>query len=178
MVRGTPSSSAVPEVRLQPLARVLRGYAGVFLVYTDLPGVGGPVNQMQVAARAALVDNDTDEVGDTIDNCLGVANPAQINSDDNFFDNSPPYAVSTDDKTDPNSDVAGDACDTDDDNDGIDDATETNLVALQAICPTASAALDPLKFDSDNDRVADGAECMLGSDPADIASRAGEPDGC
>jgi len=39
-------------------------------------------------------------------------------------------------------------------------------------CAPASAALDPLKMDSDGDHLTDGWECAMGSDPADAALRA------
>ena len=99
--------------------------------------------------------------------------PSTPNNDANFINNHPTYVV--DDKTLVNSDAAGDACDLDDDNDGIPDATETNLVTLQAVCPSATAVLDPMKLDSDGDRVTDGAECALGSDPANAASKPAAP---
>ena len=102
-------------------------------------------------------------------------NPSQSNNDDNLIDISPPYA--NDDKTLAKSDLMGDACDPDDDNDGIPDTTETNLASLQSVCPTATAVTSPLALDTDGDRVTDGAECALGSDPANIASKAGSPPG-
>jgi hypothetical protein len=42
-------------------------------------------------------------------------------------------------------------------------------------CASATAATDPLLLDSDGDRVADGAECALGTDPADAASKPANP---
>ena len=71
----------------------------------------------------------------------------------------------------PTSDQFGDACDLDDDNDGILDAAEVSLDELKSICPLATATLDPLAIDTDGDRVTDGAECELGSDPANAASK-------
>lgn len=117
----------------------------------------------------------------TRDNCPLVANPSQTNTDGNFIDMSPPLAV--DDRSVARSDALGDACDPDDDNDGLSDAIETGtLAAFQAACPAATAVTNPLLGDSDGDRVLDGAECALGFDPMDPASRpsavvAGDSDG-
>jgi hypothetical protein len=97
-----------------------------------------------------------------------------FNRDANFISNHPTYAV--DDKTRVNSDTVGDGCgDSDDDNDGIPDGTETNLASLQSVCPAATATTDPFKLDTDGDRVTDGAECALGSDPANAASKPAPP---
>jgi hypothetical protein len=62
------------------------------------------------------------------------------------------------------SDPTGDACDTDDDNDGILDVDEG------AGC-NASGPLSPTSRDTDGDRVLDGAECALGTNPASSASK-------
>jgi hypothetical protein len=112
-------------------------------------------------------DADEDLVADPIDNCVNDANPGQENNDRNFVDQSPPY--STDDATWINSDTPGDACDGDDDNDGLTDAEEESLPG--AACPSASVATDPFNRDSDGDRFLDGPECDLGADPADAASK-------
>lgn len=100
------------------------------------------------------------------DNCPNVANALQLNTDGNFIDNSPPYVPGTDDKTRTYSDQAGDACDGDDDNDALTDSTE----ALALPCATATGPTLSTAIDSDDDHVADGAECAMGSDPADPTS--------
>jgi CSLREA domain-containing protein len=101
---------------------------------------------------------DPDQDGDTIpnatDNCLLVANTDQTNTDRNFVDMPAPHP---DDKTLARSDTAGDACDTDDDNDGRLDTDEA------AGC--GSGPTDPLVRDSDGDRALDGPECARSMDP-------------
>jgi hypothetical protein len=120
-------------------------------------------------------DADGDLIADPVDNCVSAANPGQENADANFIDNSPPYAEGVDDQTLANSDNQGDACDTDDDNDGVPDTTEASLPSLQAVCPQALATTDPLLLDTDGDRVTDAAECALGSDPNNAASKPANP---
>ncbi len=81
---------------------------------------------------------------------------------DNHID-LPPSKV-YDDLTWANSDLVGDNCgDTDDDNDGLTDAEELALPG--PLCPSATGPTDPLKFDTDGDRVIDLSECSLGSNP-------------
>lgn len=100
------------------------------------------------------------------DNCPMNPNPGQENGDGNYVDTSPPYAVATDDKTWPMSDLFGDACDSDDDNDGIADGVESGGPP----CASATAATSPLVRDTDGDRALDGAECTIGTDPASALS--------
>ena len=109
-------------------------------------------------------DSDGDGISDPIDNCDFVANPSQINSDDNFIDQTPPLAV--DDFTWINADPAGNDCDGDDDNDGLNDTNELTNPA----CPSATGPTDPLVRDTDGDRFIDNAECVLGTDPLNPAS--------
>ncbi len=99
------------------------------------------------------------------DSCPLSTNPTQLNTDGNFLDHSPPFMMAVDDKTLPGSDAAGDACDTDDDNDGISDTDE----ATGLLC--ASFITHPLLRDTDADRFLDGAECALGTDPTLFASK-------
>ncbi len=82
---------------------------------------------------AATVESDADNDGradDTEDNCPSVANPDQANADGGLH---------------------GDACDEDDDNDGVADTVE------------AQRGTNPFDVDSDDDGLADGAETA--SDP-------------
>jgi hypothetical protein len=106
-------------------------------------------------------DADADGVTDASDNCAVVANAAQTNSDRNFIDL--PAPISFDDLTRPRSDLAGDACDTDDDNDGLLDAAE-------APGCNGSGPLNIALSDTDGDRTLDNAECLLGTNPASAAS--------
>ena len=57
-------------------------------------------------------------------------------------------------------------CDPNDDGDGLSTSQELTLP-----CPSASGPTDPLNDDSDNDRFNDGAECLLGFDPANSGSK-------
>ena len=92
------------------------------------------------------------------------ANAGQENADANFIDQSPPHFV--DDHTWINSDGAGNACDEDDDNDGLTDASEASGSSCEGI------VTDPLLRDTDGDLVVDGAECAMGFGPTSVpASR-------
>lgn len=104
-----------------------------------------------------------------VDSCIGVWNGLQENSDGNFTDLSPPKTF--DDLTWPNSDNAGDHCDGDADNDGIDNFYETAGV----LC--GGKITDPQSRDTDGDRLLDGAECgFLATDPTVL--NAANPPGC
>lgn len=110
-------------------------------------------------------DPDGDGVAEADDNCIAAANSDQANADGNLIDITPPHLF--DDLTQVLADSFGDACDGDDDNDGLPDSVETGGPP----CASASAATGPLLRDSDRDLAADGAECVLGTDPADASSR-------
>lgn len=85
-------------------------------------------------------DGDGDEVADHIDNCPNTANPQQENTDQ---ENAvmPGY---------PAGDELGDACDPDDDNDGLSDVTEGTL------------GTNPKDPDTDGDQLPDGLEAQAG----------------
>jgi sugar lactone lactonase YvrE len=83
-------------------------------------------------------DRDKDYIADNIDNCALVRNQDQQNTDS---------AHPT------NSDAIGDACDTDDDGDGLTDAEEE------------IAGTNPLLVDTDSDGLSDKKELGLGTDP-------------
>ena len=116
-----------------------------------------------LAALLSVADPDADAVPTFADNCPVTANTPQSNTDRNFIDH--PLPITQDDQTVARSDTAGDACDTDDDNDGISDADE----ASGSTC--AATVTIPLVADTDADRYLDGAECTLGTDPASAASK-------
>lgn len=102
----------------------------------------------------------------SFDNCPTVSNATQTNTDGNFIDDTPPSTQ--DDLTWIMSDAAGDACDSDDDNDGLNDSNETSGPQN---CPSATGHTDPLKADTDGDRYLDRVECELGTDPVSAASK-------
>lgn len=110
-------------------------------------------------------DADADGIPDSTDNCPAHDNATQANNDRNFIDQTPPLSV--DDGTLINSDRYGDACDEDDDNDGISDEDEV----AGPPCASATGPTDPFNRDSDFDRFTDGYECAFGTDPTDAASR-------
>ena len=130
------------------MIKVLWEVAATPLTYSFSPWNGGG-------------DSDGDTILDAVDNCPADPNPLQENNDRNFVDNGPNYAV--DDVTWIMSDILGDACDADDDNDGVLDANEA------AGC-NGSGPLDPLSRDTDGDRFLDGPECARGTNPATAAS--------
>jgi hypothetical protein len=114
-------------------------------------------------SRLREATGDGDGIIDSDDNCPNHYNPGQENTD-GFVDQTPPRTV--DDYTWINSDPLGDACDDDDDNDGVSDAAEDG-----AWCPFASGPTHPRAIDSDGDRIIDIVECDLGYDPSDRTSK-------
>lgn len=98
----------------------------------------------------------------SLDNCMFEANPVQLNNDGNRI--GVPMGLPTD-RTRANSDAEGDDCDEDDDNDGLTDLEETSGSAC------GGKVTDPMNGDTDGDRVLDGAECALGSDPTNASSK-------
>jgi hypothetical protein len=121
------------------------------------------VDEVMNRVRRLNVDPDLDDDGiaNASDPCpfSSVAGP---NTDGDFIDLTP-YGRSTFDATVPASDTLPDACDHDDDNDGLWDDYEY-------ACSAESPATDPLRGDTDGDYVLDNAECWLGSDPISALS--------
>jgi hypothetical protein len=116
-------------------------------------------------ALGGCSDSDADAVPDSIDNCPTHPNPAQSDTD---------------------GDGLGDACDSDDDDDGLPDDYESAHVCLAALVPDAGTdadadglthleefglGTDPCDADSDDDGLPDGVEIhglgAFGTDPLD-----------
>jgi hypothetical protein len=133
-------------------------YFGTDDAFATYQGLAG----LTLAAYPERADVDGDGLLYAADNCPTIANAGQENYDGNFIDQTPPSTQ--DDLTWVNSDELGDVCDLDADNDGIANAAEA------AGC-NGSGTLDPLNRDTDGDRVVDGAECALGTNPASAASK-------
>jgi hypothetical protein len=117
--------------------------------------------------RVTFPDGDNDGVADEVDNCPTVFNPDQLNSDGEIRPNG--LHLSGDDITFQNHDLPGDACDTDDDNDGLLDTTESAGCNGHVTNPT-----DP---DPDRDGLIDGWECFYGTNPNDANSGSLNPSG-
>jgi len=119
-------------------------------------------------------DSDCDSTPDVDDNCPAAGNPGQENADA-VIDNGP--AIPGDDMTVPSgdrNDSEGDACETDGDidNDWMPDTgTNPTLGTPGEDVGCGSGPTNPLKADTDGDRIVDGAECLLGSNPNSQSSR-------
>ncbi len=87
-----------------------------------------------------LPDSDGDGVTDMGDNCPLVVNPTQLNTD---------------------GDSQGDACDNDDDNDGVTDTVEIAL----GTNPLSVTSWSSLPKDSDGDGITDTKEVAIGTNP-------------
>jgi len=101
-----------------------------------------------------IVDTDGDGENDNVDNCPILANADQLNTD---------------------GDEQGDACDKDDDDDGLDDTKEVELKTDPLLADTDGDGLtdfeefnlttDPLLVDTDIDGLTDFTEVDLGTEP-------------
>jgi hypothetical protein len=101
------------------------------------------------------VDSDGDGVPDIMDNCPGVSNPAQTNTD---------------------GDMWGDACDDDDDNDGLPDAYEESLTKTNPLLvDTDGDGISDGLEDMDFDGITNADEYAHGTDPRkpDVSLSAG-----
>ena len=97
--------------------------------FKDQPFISGSISP--------VVDADGDGVPDSTDNCPVIANPGQEDADN---------------------DGMGNACDSDDDNDGLDDSYELSI------------GTNPLLVDTDSDGFGDGLEDANGSNPLSTTS--------
>lgn len=126
--------------------------------------------QLTLGLAAGVQDHDGDGVATYLDNCPEVANPAQQNTDQAPLT----LADAPNDVTIPTADRYGDACDNDDDNDWLTDPYEPAFpmpVSPPGPCVPATAPTLVLNADTDGDRVRDGAECVMGYNPASANSK-------
>ena len=142
----------------------LRNYIVSSAVDLGAPGTDNIFGSGRLDAYAAAVaegctDSDGDHVADSIDNCPTVYNPDQLNSDGGKRPAGPQIPGGW--ASNPAADKLGDACDPDDDNDGLPDASENELS-----CPYR------LNADSDGDRIVDGYEVSHSTNACDAGSPA------
>ena len=122
-----------------------------------------PANNTSEFSQCRVVtgppDTDNDGIPDASDNCPTVYNPDQLNSDGGKRPAGPQIPGGW--ASNPAADKLGDACDPDDDNDGLPDASENELS-----CPYR------LNADSDGDRIVDGYEVSHSTNACDAGSPA------
>jgi hypothetical protein len=95
-------------------------------------------------------DTDGDLVGDNSDNCVLTANTDQVNTD---------------------GDIDGDACDSDDDDDGVlDELDDLPLDPSEQIDTDGDLTGNNQDLDDDNDGISDAQELLDGTDPLSILS--------
>ncbi len=144
---GYFQGSQVTLKALPETGQVFTGWTG------DLASTENPLqitisNNMVLTANfcSSSQDSDGDMIGDECDNCPEKANSDQLNTDD---------------------DSSGNACDEDDDNDGLTDLQETGTGIYHSLSDTGT---DPLVSDTDGDGIGDGAEIEQGSNPCNALS--------
>ena len=104
----------------------------------------------------ATTDSDGDGIPNGCDNCSSVINPDQADHD---------------------GDTIGDACDLDDDNDGVADTLDAfPLDATESVDTDGDGIGDNADIDDDNDGQTDTDEVACGSDPLDATSLAVDVD--
>lgn len=103
-------------------------------------------------------DSDSDGIFDSVDNCRETANPDQTNSD--------------------GENDGGDACDSDDDNDGVTDENDAFPTdASESLDTDRDGIGDNADLDDDNDRLPDDYEVMHGLNPFDPNDAQKDTDG-
>ena len=146
----------------------------------------------QIGTNPVLVDTDGDGVNDNTDNCPLVVNRNQDNTDEDLVD---------DGETRITADSLGDACDPDDDNDGVNDnqdADSSNPIICKDAdndgCDDCSQSAspqpnndgpdndndgicDPSDTDDDNDGFSDADETTCGTSTTSAANRPLDTDG-
>jgi len=118
-----------------------------------------------------IVGTDIEADGGGADNCPGIPNAGQANFD---LDSATSWG---------HGDLTGDACDSDDENDGFNDVAELAFqwdagahgCSNDKDLPGAATPLFLNNPDSDGDGVLDGAECWAGSNPGDAFDSPGAP---
>ena len=164
---GTCNTTGNYGVTIDPATGLFSGKA-----YGE--NIGWVVFDYTTSAATRIKTDDGDGIAGATDNC-----PFDANADQKNTDNTPLVTVGApNDVTVANSDLLGDVCDPDIDNDGLANALEGSIGptgANHALCLSATGNTDPLKSDTDGDRVLDGAECALGSDPTNAASKPALP---
>jgi len=104
---------------------------------TDGDGIGNNADAFP-NDPSETIDSDQDGIGDNSDNCISIANTDQLNSDD---------------------DLLGNACDEDDDNDGISDEFDAlPLDASEQLDTDADGIGNTADNDDDDDGVADDSD--------------------
>ena len=146
-------------------------YNTMKLTAVDMGSAGVDINSgyglVQATTALQSLDSDGDGVTNSLDNCPNDANPLQENND---------------------GDAQGDACDPDDDNDGLSDIDEAVYGSNPFLIDTDGDTLNdadevnihgtsPALADTDNDGFNDDVEISAGSDPNNISSIPGSATG-
>jgi CSLREA domain-containing protein len=125
----------------------------------DLPNYSNTGNAADLGAYELQqeYDRDGDGSSDLVDNCLDTPNADQANSDN---------------------DAAGNACDEDDDNDGVTDGSDAfPLDPNESVDTDGDGIGNNADTDDDGDGQSDVNETACGSNPLDAASKSADADG-